>query len=494
MPDVTINAPEVATKELALQHNVASSERWLRVSSNMLNLFGFEPGAHFERRVLGHGCGFELALTCRRDAIKVHRRTYKHRRNNPFETVIDIRGQSFINSAVPVGADRVHYTFRNGVIVGRPVYDRTFHIRKAIRDPKTPLEAFIGLSSGIDAISFGPGGAGFGLQGLLEYRPQEARDGARDKTETGIMTAMANHAFRFVFNEDIYRVDFGQLAETLKGQPRVAVLVLSPQCDDFTQIKARSLREASIASLDTTVDMGYECLKLIETINPAVVMIENVPGFAKSPIWEIMELKLRRWGYHVTADVRDARDFGGITSRRRFLAVASVFPGYEAPAGNSVPQPGCVWQLIEDQLPFLRDVTHTSAMQGGLATGRARLITKDSAYAPTVTKSEAHGAKDAIRIVTPDGRYFAPNETIFRRLQGIPDSFDLGAVSQEVATEQIGQSVDIKMHDSYAHSIFAHLSVNRGAALAPQAVSVKLPRCATPSEEVVEGQLALGIT
>ncbi len=472
MPTLAVNAPDTVTKELALQKNVATCERWLRVSSNMLNLYGFTPGAHFERRVIGHGDGFELNLTHRSEAMKVHRREYKHRRNNPIETVIDIRGQDFINSAVPVGADRVHYTFRHGRIVGRPVFDRTFHIRKAIRDQRNPLEAFIALSSGIDALSFGPAGAGFDLQGLLEYRPNEARDGTRDKTETGCLTAMVNHAFRFVFNEDIYCLDFQRLAETLKGQPRVAVAVLSPQCDEFSALKSKSLREASIASLSTTADMGYECLKLIETINPATLLIENVPGFGTSSMWQLMELKLRRWGYHLNSGVYDARDFGGATSRRRFLAVGSVFPGFEAPSGNETPQPGRIWNLIKDQIPLLRDVSHTSAMQGGLTTGRARLITIDSASAPTVTKSEAHGAKDAIRILTPDGRYLAPNETILRRLQGIPDSFNLDAVSSEVAIEQIGQSVDLKMHDAFARAIRAHLDLNRSS-IGQTAVVVK---------------------
>ena len=461
MPTVSITAPQIATKELALQRNAASSERWLRLSSNMLDLFGFSPGVRIDRRVLSPSGGFELRASTS-GLVKVHQRTYHRRRNNPFETVIDLRAQDFINAAIPCTTDRIHYTFRPGVITGRPVHERTFHIRKAIRNPLNPLEAFIGLSSGVDAACLSR--VGFGMQALLEYRPQEKRD-SRDLTETGIVTAMANSAFRIVFNENIFTVDMDTVRNALKYQPPLALLALSPQCDDFTACKPKALKAAHLASLETTVDMVYECLRLIETTKPAVVLVENVPGFGTGPQGELLALKLRRWGYNVTANTYDARDFGGATSRKRFLLVASVFPGFVPPAPSGVaPQAGGIWSMIEDQLEFCSDATHTSSLQDGITTGRVRLIKPESAHAPTVLKSQSRHTKDGIYAQMPDGRYLFPNETILRRLQGIPDDFSLGGVSGEIAAEQIGQSIDWKMHHAFAEAIRDHLAVNRGEA------------------------------
>jgi DNA (cytosine-5)-methyltransferase 1 len=463
--NLALHRPECFTKELKLQ-TLPGNERRLRISSNLLDLMGFGPQVRYERRVLAPGAGFELRASTAGDK-QVYRRTYASRRNNPTETVIDDRNQDFLRAAIPGIVERVHLTMRDGCIIGRPVHERTFHIRKAFRDPTHKLGMFAAMSSGVDAYSFGA--AGFEALGLLDFRPIEKRDiiGGRvkDLTETGILTALANNPFKFVFNEDVFRMDFARIAEALKGQQRPAVLILSPQCDEFSNLKARSLREASVENLDTTFDMAYECLRLIETLEPATVMIENVPQFGSSMMAQLVTTKLRRWGYNVTADVYDARKFGGATGRRRWLCVGSIYPNFEAPTGLFEPEAGRVWALIQDQIPFCRDVTDTSTMQAALACGRARLITSESASAGTITKSEAHGAKDALRILTPEGRYLVPNETILRRLQGIPDGFNLDAVSHEVAVEQIGQSVDVKMHDAFAMAIRRHIALNRGEAL-----------------------------
>jgi len=475
MIDLTLNRPECFTKELKLQ-SLPGNERRLRISSNLLDVMGFAPGCSYERRTLGAGAGFEFR-TSLNGSKQVYRRTYTQRRNNPCESIIDDKNQEFLNAALPYMIERVHLTIRDGVIVGRPVAERTFHIRKAFRDPTQALGMFAALSSGVDASFFSA--AGFEPHGLLDFRPIEKRDikdgRVRDVTESGILTAIANNPFKFVFNEDIFRIDFKRMGETLNGQPRPAVLLMAPQCDEYSSLKGKAAREASIASLDTTFDMAWECLRLVEVLEPATILIENVSGFGTSTMGQMMVTKLRRWGYNVTAGVHDARDFGGATSRRRWLAVASVYPGFEAPVGNVIPTVGRVWAMIADQLPFCRDVSDSSALKGGLETGRARLITIDSASAPTITKSEAHCAKDAIRILTPDGRYLAPNEIILRRLQGIQDSFNLNAVSQEVSFEQVGQSVDGHTFEAFAKAIRRHLAVNRGEEVAPIVNVVPMP-------------------
>lgn len=491
MPTLALNRPDAFTKELRLQANAASGERWLRISSNLLPVMGFEHGARFERRVLGPGAGFEFRVNGA-GPTSVYRRTYNHRRNRPLETVIDFKSQSFVDAALPAFAERVHLTFRPGVIVGRPVAERHFHIRKALSSPQTPLEAFVALSSGIDASMLGQ--AGFGMQGLLEYRPREKRD-TTDLSETGIVTALANNQFRFVFNEDIYRINFEQMRQTLAGQPPVALLAVSPQCDDWSPSKAPSIRARHLQEVDgTTVDMVYEVLRLIETVGPACVHIENVPGFGTSSAGELLALKLRRWGFFVTSGVYDARSFGGATSRKRYYLVASVFPGFREPVPTGAEaKPGRIWDMIADQLPACNDATNTSSLRDSLGTPRSRLITPESTHAPTIMKSQARHAKDSVFIRTPEGRYLFPNETILRRLQGIPDDFVLDGVGQEIATEQIGQSVCGHMHHAFAVAIRQHLEENRrGATLTAAAIrSTNVETPAAPKTEGGQGLLGL---
>ncbi len=467
MQSLSLHRPSILTKQLKLQDT--SGHRQLRISSNLLDLFGFHTGIPYQRRVLGPCAGFELTTTST-SRTHVSSRRYRTRRNNPRETLIHERCQSFLDSAVPRFAEHVHLTIRPNSIIGRPIAPRTFSITRSIRDTKTPLEAICSLSSGIDARICRD--AGFALQALIERRPPEKHDRGRDLTETGIVTALANQHFRVVVNEDIYTLNFDRLKSLLEDQPPVALLTACPVCDDHTGIKAPGTHAKQKAEdpLYTCSDMFYEVLRLVETLQPAVVWIENVPGWLSHPSGQFTLLKLKRWGYFISEGIYDPRDHGGITSRRRAQIVASVFPGFEPPTPLPRPAEGTVWRLIEDQIPFCRDVSHTKSLQkgtsrlaSGISQGSARLITPSSAYAPTVLKSQARQAADSIFIHTPDGRYLLPNETVLRRLIGLDDDFQLNGVSAEVATEQIGQSIDCPLHRRFADAIRRHLTLQRSA-------------------------------
>jgi hypothetical protein len=84
-------------------------------------------------------------------------------------------------------------------------------------------------------------------------------------------------------------------------------------------------------------------------------------------------------------------------------------------------------------------------------------------------KSQSRHAKDSVFIAHPDGRYLFPNEEILRRLQGVPADFSLDAVAGDIASEQLGQSIDWTLHHAFAAAIRRHLAVNRGEEVAPEA-------------------------
>ncbi len=458
MTSIALKVPTILTKELAIQRNASSGERWIRLSSNLLDGYGFSPNTRIERRVLGPGAGFALEVNPA-GATKVYRRTYnQRRRNNPcsVNTQIDLKSQSFLDAAIPHVFERVHFTLKAGVIVARPVPERTFHIRKRLRMAESPLETFVALSSGVDAACLAS--EGFRMRALLEYRPNEKRD-TNDLTETGVLTALSNNSFNIVLNENIFTVDMARIRGLLGDGPQLGLLHVSPQCDDFSSLKTKAARDASVAELTTTRDMVYDVLRLIETTEPASVCVENVPGFGTSAEGLMLLTRLRRWGYHVWSDVLDAREHLGNTSRRRFYAYASVFPGFVPPPPQE-PRITPIWSLIEPYLDGCNDVSSTRTVAAGIETGRIRLITPESTHAPTITKSQARQTKDAIYIKTADGRYLLPNEDLLKVIQGIPTSFDLNAVSAEIGTEQIGQSIDFPMHHQLVRAIRAHLDAN----------------------------------
>ena len=452
MHPVRLNIPSVLTKELRVQRNASSGERWVRLSSNLLDGFGFGPNSRLTRSLAVPGQGFTLTADPR-GSTKVYSRVYRHRRNRPSETVIDLKVQSFLDQALPSWTEAVHFTIRPGVIVAKPQAPRAFHISRRLKSAATPFDAFFAMSSGIDQNCFAR--LGFNPRYLVEWRPNEKRDHS-DLTETGILTALANNAPEVVFNENIYTLDMGRVRAELTDRPPVGLMHLCLQCDDHSNIKANALKQRSVTDLSTTIDMVYPALRLIEEGQPGVVMVENVPNFANSGACELFCLTLRRWGYHVSTAVLKAPDYGALTTRTRFYLVASIWPGFEFPAPSG-PAPISAYDAIAHTLPLSRDVTDLKTTQDAIKSGRIVYVSPENRHAPTTVKSQSHQPKDGTYIKGPNGRVLWPTEDALRILNGIPADFSFNAVAEGIAVEQIGQGIEFPLHHAVGASVLGHI-------------------------------------
>lgn len=446
--------PEVVTKDLAVGHR--GDRRRVVLSSNFLRMFGFEPGVRHSVEPLPGLGGLRLACDPA-GSQQVYERSYASRRNNPFEAQVHLENQALLDAGLPGYTERVHFELRQGEVLIRPLANRTFGIRRKMANVRD-LAAFVAMTSGVDVRCLAD--CGFRIDSVLEYRPREKRDQA-DLTETGALNVLANARPRVLINEDISKLDMATVERLMADGPPVSVLHLSLQCDDFSTLKSAKAKAAAVESLETSADLVYDGLRLIETVRPAVVMVEQVAGFATSPEGRLLAVKLGKWGYHVSGAVLDARDHGGLTSRARYYLVASVWPGFEMPAAT--PRQGGVWPVVESYLAGCRDVSHTKAVADGVATGRIRLITPESAHAPTVTKSQARQTKDSV-YVKVGGRYYLPSQALLARLNGLPADFSLDLVNSEVAAEIVGQSVDVPMHEAVARAVRQHIEQNAGRA------------------------------
>jgi DNA (cytosine-5)-methyltransferase 1 len=152
-----------------------------------------------------------------------------------------------------------------------------------------------------------------------------------------------------------------------EGVP-IGCLSLSLQCDDFSNVKANSLKEKSQREGTSSKNMAYPGLRLIEVVRPATVMIENVPAFGTSEQYRMVSQILTDWGYTVQDSVMAAPQYGGLTLRKRFYMVASVFPGFEFPKPQEVAT-SPLWTQIEPYLANCRDVSHSKSLADGLAGG-----------------------------------------------------------------------------------------------------------------------------
>lgn len=448
--------PDVVTKELAIANR--DNKRRIVLSTNFLKLLGWERGVRHD--VIPMNLDGLCIKYNPQGNQQIYQRRYNSRKNNPFETQIDIANQSIIDSGIPKYTERLHFEMRRGEIVIRPLKNQTFSIRKSLTDRvSSELAAFVAMTAGVDVRCLKD--CGFSIDSILEYRPQEKRDKS-DFTETGAVNVLANAKPRLMFNEDISKVDM-RMVERLMGEgPPIALLHLSLQCDDFTNLKNSRAKEESIESLDTSVDLLYDGLRLIETVRPAAVLLEQVPNFANSSEGRLFAIKLRKWGYYVSEGLLNGVEQGGMTNRTRYYLVASVWPNFEmpTPVGESEKNTS-MWKLVEQYLPDCRDVSHTKSVADGITTGRIRILNKDSTFCPTITKSQNRQAKDSVYI-QHEGRFYLPNVELLSKLQGIPDDFNYSSVGETIASEIIGQSIDYTMHERLAQSVYNHIQINAG--------------------------------
>lgn len=451
---VRVNVPDVATKQLKFR--AKGGRRILTISSNFLTLFGFAKGDAVIERCLGPGKGMTVErvddLFAAPQAKKVYSRTYKQRRNNPFEHLIEVSSQKLIDEAFPADCNRVHVLFERGRVTITPLFTVEERAR-ANAEKADPTSVFAALTSGVDLHSMCA--SGFSISAVLEWRPQEARD-KTDLTETGAMTALANSGALFaIFNEDVTSCVLDRIGHVMAKAPAM-ILHASPQCDDLSNLKSKSLKERDLETAHSTADMILDLLSIVERIAPPLIVFENVPGMIGSPAYEIASLRLRRWGYTRYEHVGDARDYGGLTSRKRAYVVFTLL---DAPFAFEEPyaeRERDAWSIIEPYLPECRDVSHSKSLNDGKEIGRLRAIRPGARNLPTPVKSIARMAKDSIVIEPEEGVFLFPSEDLFKHLLGI-DEVDLNAVSATIATEIIGQSIDRPHHEMILRSIQRHI-------------------------------------
>lgn len=453
-----INIPKLATKQLKLQK--CKNGRKLVISTNWLPLFGFERDIKVIEELIDINKGLRIKIAKPTDTKqkKVYTREYKTRRNNPLETMLDIRSQVLLNKAFPENTVKVHIIFKQNEILITPITNKQLDAIEKFKDSDEKLSTFLACSSGVDAKLLEEDG--FKIETLLEYRPHEKRDKEKDFSETGALNALNNIKPNYLINEDIMNLDLDKIASLTQANQNT-FFHISLQCDDFSNAKSKSLKECSLDDNSSSIDMVLDALNIISKFNFPVVLIENVPQFSSSDIGKMTKVRLQRLGYKVYNKIYDARDYGGMTSRKRNYLVASLLPlefklptkvtRNEEPIWSKLIEP-----LIKDNL--LREISHSKSIQDGIKSGRARIIDRNSTCGPTFLKSQDRMAKDSVVIVDNiRNKIYFPSEELMQQLMSFSKDFNLTTCSKSIASEIIGQSVDCLLHSSLLKSIKEHI-------------------------------------
>ena len=112
---------------------------------------------------------------------------------------------------------------------------------------------------------------------------------------------------------------------------------------------------------------------------------------------------------------------------------------------------------MKSMINSCRDITENKSIQDGERCGRLRYFDENSLHAPTLLKSQSRMAKDTCVFKTKKNRYLMPSEEVLKHLMGIPKEFNLDCVSSDVASEIIGQSVDVLLHRLIIKAVRKHI-------------------------------------
>lgn len=462
----------IATKKLGIKVSPTTGKKKIAVSTNWLPIFGFEAGAEVVERSLGHNKGMEIILLSdfesfagktfdlfNTEEVKlkkkiVYQREYKARKNNPLETLIEVASQKIIDDSFPCDTTRVHVTFSQSRITITPL---TSHQEEALKNitPESKHEVFAACTSGVDLHSL-ENTHGMSIHSVIEWRPQEARNGKRDLSETGALTVLRNvKSVRNLFNEDITYIDASRLEAAVKNSP-VTTFMASPVCDDFTNVKHKAAKQNSIDNLTSSIDQSFDMLRCVYAIKPPVICFEQVRGWYTSDAYKILSLRLRKLGYKENLLIADPRDYEGKTSRVRGYSVFTVLDSPFAFESMTQRSQEPIWGLVKKHLADCRDVSHSKSINDGKACGRLRIISQTSLHSPSILKSQDHMAKDSV-VIEHEGKFYWPSEALIKELMGILPSFNTDAVSKTTSIEILGQSIDGAIHDSVIRSLKKHI-------------------------------------
>ena len=176
----------------------------------------------------------------------------------------------------------------------------------------------IDLFSGCGGLTLGLKRAGFRVLAAIEIE------------RTAVETYRQNHSEVIVKKRNIKRIAaYELLAELQLRRGQLDLLAGCPPCQGFSILRTQN---GAKSTDDDRNDLVYEMLRFARVFRPKAVMMENVPKLRDHPSFDDLCQKLRRLGYKLTHEVKDAAEYGVPQRRKRLIVLAGL--GFEIPLAS----------------------------------------------------------------------------------------------------------------------------------------------------------------
>lgn len=260
-----------------------------------------------------------------------------------------------------------------------------------------------------------------------------------------------NNFGQHIVTADVRDVDPKELVKHIDGE--VEYFHASPVCKNYSQAKSNG------GEVELDKETAKSTADFINAVKPRVVTIENVKGYKDSEAMKIITQALDKNGYKWDADVYNAADFGGYTSRER-LIVRAVKNGQLPEKPKKQPRKGGWLEAVEDILPTLTEKKNgvapwmdTRLKADGIDWKKVEkpLYVMGSAYADGKIP-HAYGdeilptlrTKSGDVIIMPGGKVLRADGRVLARITGLGDDYLLPK-TESLAHTIIGNGIPVQL-------------------------------------------------
>ncbi len=327
--------------------------------------------------------------------------------------------------------DGVHYSKLYGKNAQSPILEQ-----KLKKHPDSLMKAGTYFSGG--------GLVEEGLKGIID--PVVAVE--YDRKISGVYR---NNFGQHIVTADVRDVDPKELVKHIDGE--VEYFHASPVCKNYSQAKSNG------GEVELDKETAKSTADFIDAVKPRVVTIENVKGYKDSEAMKIITQALDKNGYTWDADVYNAADFGGYTSRER-LIVRAVKDGELPEKPKKQPRKGGWLEAVEDILPTLTEKKNgvapwmdTRLKVDGIDWQKVEkpLYVMGSAYADGKIP-HAYGdeilptlrTKSGDVIIMPGGKVLRADGRVLARITGLGDDYLLPK-TESLAHTIIGNGIPVQL-------------------------------------------------
>jgi DNA (cytosine-5)-methyltransferase 1 len=233
--------------------------------------------------------------------------------------------------------------------------------------------------------------------------------------------------------------------------PVVEILEAGLPCSGASTAGRAANKTNMAEAHDSVGHLVVSFLQIVQKVQPAVVVLENVKQYQSTASMYLLRYQLRDMGYDVHEEILQAADWGALEHRERLCMVA-VTKGIDFSFANlerSIGQTLKIADILDDIGSEHQSWTEMAGLKAkqerDIAAGKGfkmQIVSPFDTKCPTITKGYAKVRSTDPKLQHPSNpnllRQFTAAE--HARIKGVPESLIEG-LSNTVAHELLGQSI-----------------------------------------------------